>query len=145
MLNVNRSFAALDGRWFYEREVSGQAHGTGMAVFSRMSPLRYAYAEQGELLLSTGARVRGTRDYLYSLETPSLAIYFADGPNAGQPFQRLERFEQITGGLRASARHQCGDDLYEGVYIFGGNDMTIVQSVIGPRKDYTIATHYRRG
>lgn len=93
-----------------------------------------AITETGELCSARGT-MEARRLYRLSMDADGVDVLF---PN-GSEFVRL--------GLSASqsVRHQCGDDLYEGRFLFRNRDCWIeFWRVWGPRKRYASLTRYER-
>ncbi len=93
-----------------------------------------AITETGELRSDHGT-TEARRLYRLSMDADGVDVLF---PN-GSEFVRL--------GLSASqsVRHHCGDDLYEGRFVFRSRDCWIeFWRVSGPRKRYASLTRYER-
>ena len=170
-------FERLGGEWHIDRRIVcpspdgdehiGRIEGrlTGVAYFDPVENGVLAYREEGRLRLRGGAAVKAVRRYRYRLDDDALLIEFADGPDAGRRFLRLDAVDDEDdaeeggehpsrpgNGWRVADNHLCGRDLYQAEYRFEGFDQTaragekIVQrtAVNGPRKDYAIVTVLRR-
>ena len=136
-------FDRLKGRWRLERDISSPAaRVTGEAVFTRenSAPL-FRYREEGMLtLLPNGAQTPVYRTYIYKMENGGIAVYFADGPHAGQIFQHLRMENDLT----ATAHHRCIADDYNSLYQFDREGFTITHHVKGPQKDYISTSQFTR-
>lgn len=131
----------------------------GEACFRRLDRDALACTEEGVLTLANGARLRAVRRYVYRRDGDALLVEFADGPDAGRRYVRLDvahggddaaGIDAAAKCWRATDRHLCGRDLYQADYRFHGFDerpeaRRIVQRtrVEGPRKAYAIVTLLR--
>lgn len=160
-------FDRLRGEWRIDRRIVsplsdgdddhiGQIAGrlTGVAYFEPVEDGVLAYREEGRLRLRGGAAVKAVRQYRYRLDDDALLIEFADGPDAGQRFLRLETADETADASvdmladepveRAEGRakpgeqaervdtrwhvadnHLCGRDLYQALYRFDGFDQPV--------------------
>ncbi len=132
----------LVGEWSFERTIRGQGCMTGVAVVEPVGDGRMNYRESGELRLEDGQRLRGEQRYVYERLDQGFAVRFH---GTGELFHRV-MFRWGEGGLwKASAEHTCKADVYVSEYVFRGDGTFSVEHVVrGPRKDYVIATCYRR-
>ena len=108
----------------------------GHASF-RSVPSGLLYNERGTLTLG---QHRGPAEQTYLFEFPEgdarATVRFRDG----RPFHSLD----LRDG-QDHARHDCGPDLYEGLFIaLGPGAWRSEWKVIGPRKDYDRVTTYTR-
>lgn len=107
---------------------------TGDAVFEPEGPTLY-YRETGELRLH-GAAMAAEQKHVWRQEGNRICVAFSNG----RPFHQ---FELAVATPRA--RHDCPPDLYRVIYDFGcWPEWRTEWRVSGPRKDYTLATRYRR-
>ena len=137
----------LTGCWSLTRIVHGndtnQGSMQGIATFRRLESGLMAYREEGRLLLPSGETFDAFRDYLYNRISNGFAVFFCETPP--RLFHEIKLRNAGTGALVGTADHRCGDDHYATRYAFqpdGGFD--IRHDVRGPRKDYTMTTHYAR-
>jgi hypothetical protein len=135
-------FGWLVGEWSFVREVPGQANMTGRATVSLVDESTALYEEWAEVRLVDGGILRGEQRYLYRKSEAGFAVLFAD---TRKLFHELRFHVDPDGCLRASAKHQCGDDVYVSEYRMGvDGSFTVSHAVRGPKKDYVIDTMYRR-
>ncbi len=133
--------AFFQGVWRLERILvdgrlgqGGSMEGT--ALFAPSGPQRLLYSESGILRFGD---YQGTAEhsYLYDFPAPGRAEITK---HDGQRFHDLD----LSRG-RASVTHDCGPDLYRGLYGVADQDEWWVEwQVTGPRKDQRITTRYRR-
>ena len=102
----------------------------GTARFVPYGPA-YLYEEVGEIL---GAKiaVSANRRYIYLNHRLKLEVQFEDG----------RKFYEITYKDLpiVSVRHECADDLYEGILTFQSDLWTTEWRVTGPRKKLRLIT-----
>ncbi len=137
----------LAGQWSLERVVEGrdtnQASMLGIATFRRLESGFVAYREEGRLALPGGETFDAFRDYLFDRLPEGFAVFFAETPPRLFHEIRLER--AAIGTLIGEAEHLCGQDHYATRYVFQPDGSFVVHhDVGGPRKDYVMATEYRR-
>ena len=84
------------------------------------------------------------RHYRYALTPQGLDVFYDDGPQIGRLYQSYE--PSPCGKLLLSVgAHLCGEDLYEGRYIFEtANRFALTTIVTGRNKNFKIVTQYRR-
>lgn len=122
------------GRWHLTRRIDDRRAGqvgqfTGVAEFAPDDE-GLAYRETGTLHLGAAA-FQAERRYLWRAGPGGIAVYFDDG-----------RFFHTIG---PRAAHWCDPDEYNVEYDFDGwPRWRAVWSVRGPRKDYTLDSHYTR-
>jgi hypothetical protein len=119
----------LDGAGVETGRVSGTALLTGTA-------LEAVFDEVGTLHLPGQSPMTATRRYLWRAMAGGIDVRFDDG----RAFHTI-----ILGGQSSKAAHWCDPDQYDVAYDFSGWPLwSSVWQVKGPRKDYTMRTHYRR-
>lgn len=130
----------LAGRWRIARRISDARAGmlgrlTGWATFAPSAD-ELVHDEEGHLKFGA-YRGPATRRYHLVIDHPSGGmVRHADG----SPFHPLE----LLSGT-AEIRHRCGGDDYRGRYrVLDENRFTVSWQVTGPRKQYRLATLYRR-
>lgn len=131
----------LLGSWSVERtvhDVLSRQHGTfsGTADCERHSAGGCSFTEHG-LLRWKGRRMQATRSLrLDASRTGVVMVSFEDG----RPFHALD----LRSG-RYDADHRCGPDLYHGHFeVHGDDEWTVRWDVIGPRKQHSLESVYRR-
>ncbi|GAA0613701.1 hypothetical protein GCM10010174_34170 [Kutzneria viridogrisea] len=135
-----RLFARLPGAWTLDRRLPGVGRMTGQARFHQVDPTLLHYWEGGRLTFDNGQTHEVSKRYHYRLENEQIWVCFAeDGP------PRVMHVLRFADATTASDVHLCGQDTYTGHYEFAGADrFTVRMRVIGPRKDYSIHSEYRR-
>jgi hypothetical protein len=131
---VAQRLADFEGVWVFERRIvhaDGQeARVTGRAVWSREGAA-LACEEAGEMRLPGAVPLRVTRRYRWEA---GLRVHFEDG-----------RFFHAVPPEGGETGHWCDPDQYDGSYDFSRwPEFTVTWRVRGPRKDYRMATTYRR-
>lgn len=132
-------FPLLKGRWTQRRTIKPGGHYTGFAQFEMVDDTTLTYHEEGTLTTDTGYCNIVHRDYVFKREGDGIAVYFAETP--------LRLFHHLTFDSQAMAKaeHACDPDHYTSLYHFtDATHLTITHQVRGPRKDYTMVTHYAR-
>ncbi|TCO70936.1 DUF6314 family protein [Rhodovulum euryhalinum] len=129
----------FEGAWRLVRVIEDARAGQtatfeGRAVFNRSGDGLY-YAEHGILRLPGQAPMTAERRYLWRPAGAGIEVCFEDG----------RFFHAIASGPRAEAHHDCPPDRYAVAYDFGGWPAWSCRwRVIGPRKDYAMASSYAR-
>ena len=132
-------FEGLLGEWSFVREIPGQALMSGDASFTLVDGETALYEEAGEVTLEDGQRLHAKQSYSYKKTEGGFAVLFSE---TGELFH-----EVVFGGaeLTGEARHLCRQDDYVSRYTVGvDGGFEINHRVVGPRKDYSIRTVYRR-
>lgn len=135
-----RGLAEFAGLWLIEREItdhrggpSGRLHGT--CEFVREDAGLRLF-ERGVLEMAGLAPMQAERSYLWRADADGIAVEFADG-------RFFHAFDPR--GAQTEAGHDCAPDRYDVAYDFADWPQWVATwRVIGPRKDYTSVTHYRR-
>ncbi|MGQ4273222.1 DUF6314 family protein [Terrihabitans sp. B22-R8] len=135
-------FAGLEGSWRLDRVVAPAGTLSGTADFSLRSDGGLDYQERGDLVLPHGT-FAAERRYRFDPEDDGFSVHFADA--APRLFHRVRLSRTDEGSLIGEAPHRCGRDLYVTAYRFASDGtFTIVNSVTGPNKDYTVTSAYTR-
>ena len=135
-------FEGLLGQWRFEREIPGRAVMSGEACFTLVDEGTAVYEEAGEVRLEDGQRLHAKQSYVYRRVEGGFAVLFRE---TGELFQEVVFGVGAGGELRGEARHLCRADEYVSRYAFGlDGGFEVRHRVIGPRKDYSIRTVYRR-
>jgi hypothetical protein len=134
-------FDSLKGSWLLDRTIIGsqKATATGTASFTPSAKNTLLYTEKGKLF---GCDFH--REYVYLLRNGSMEVHFCEDASPTTLFLALVFCPQdsLTTG---SAHHLCKSDLYEMTYTFTDErTFQMFCKVIGPKKDYTILTTFRR-
>ena len=129
------------GAWALDREIEDHltkrpGRFTGTAWLSA-SETGLRYDESGHLSFARQPPLLATRAYLWNWQTDdTVAVRFDDG----RPFHGFR-----PAGRSEGIEHLCGADRYEVTYDFTAwPAWTAVWRVQGPRKDYTMTSHWRR-
>jgi len=141
----------FEGNWFFVRTIFDYNHerpyGTanGIASFTRIDKKRLVYKENGKLsLTASGQEFAFSRSFIYVFDGDQLEIFFNDGPNSGQLYQRYSL--DITDSILApGVQHSCRDDCYNGIFsIISPTEYKLETSIKGPKKDFKIETYARK-
>ena len=138
-----RQLADFLGRWAIDRKITnsigpdGQLN--GWAEFTT-DDVGLVCTEHGTLQMQGQPPSAASRRTLWRTDGADIAVFFADG-------RAFHHFDPTA--PRASTHHNCPPDLYPVQYDFSDWTETapVWQTqwrVSGPRKDYTMQTHYRR-
>ena len=134
-----RSLADFEGSWKLARTIRDRASGRdgileGRARFDR-DDTGLVYSETGLLTFPDTPPIPAERRYLWRQGGPgAISVLFEDG----RPFHE---FHLKT----PEARHWCDPDIYEVDYDFGDwPGWWSVWTVKGPRKSYSMTSHYTR-
>ena len=130
----------LAGQWRIARRIRDARSGiagrlTGQAIFTPSAD-GLLHDENGDLRFGAHAGPT-TQRYRLTIDAPSQAVvHHADG----SMFHLLD----LASG-RADILHRCGADIYRGRYrVLSGVHFSVSWHVTGPRKQYRLATWYRR-
>jgi len=132
--------AVRTGSWMLHRSIDNGASLTGIAKISRRDDGRFDYRERGRLCLADGKLIDAARRYIFAEEPDGFEVLFAEIP--------LRRFHPIPmredgPNLVGSAEHFCAPDQYDSRYEFHADGKFVIRHVVrGPRKHYTMLTHY---
>jgi hypothetical protein len=132
--------AAFEGTWTLTRRIEDARAGAtgrfaGLARFTSV-PGGLSYLEEGELTFGTAPPMVATRRHFWRGMGATIEVDFANG-----------RFFHAfpTDAPRPEATHFCDPDDYNVRYDFSAwPDWRAAWRVIGPRKDYTMISDYRR-
>lgn len=115
-----------------DRQAGAQGHFVGQALLAP-DGAGLLYREEGLLSFPGMAPMQATRSYLWRTQADEIAVFFEDG----------RRFHVI--GETGQDRHWCDPDIYDVHYDFSRwPEWSARWDVSGPRKDYTMVSHYRR-
>ncbi|MDU8913621.1 DUF6314 family protein [Aestuariicoccus sp. MJ-SS9] len=132
------SFAEFAGAWTLSRRIEDHRAGA-TARFegtARLDPVEagLAYSEEGQLQMPGQPPIRAERRYLWVKNGAQVSVFFDDG----RPFHSF-----IPGDDTPGAAHWCDPDQYDVAYDFSAwPHWTARWRVHGPRKDYTLTSHY---
>ncbi len=142
LLTPAGAFEFLLGAWTVERELSGQAEMAGFAEVRRTANGEAEFHERVTVRTLRGAEFTGSQRYLLQKTARGFALLFAEG---GRVFEDVQLGVGADGVLRGSARHECGEDVYDSEYVLGpGESFSICHRVVGPRKDYVSVSRFVR-
>ncbi|KAL0487838.1 NhaA1 [Acrasis kona] len=149
-------FKSLQGDWNFTRNLnstnknlpSGNVIGTcGFSIASKELQ-QYIYNEQGVFYSDVG-EMNVKKNYVYELSDNMLSVYFTSNNEKSDLFHHLD-FDTPRNVNIASGYHLCGNDEYFVKYQFALCDdgsvkeFSITYKVIGPMKNYTSFSKYRR-
>ena len=130
------------GRWALVREISDGSRFSGEAGFEPMTADTLRVSEKGMLVLPDARKIQAYRNWIWRFSGESQLSIFYDEPN-GRLYHQLNLVWD-DGNWTADGSHQCGDDMYAGVYRLGDRVMEIETAVSGPNKDYRLKSTYRK-
>jgi hypothetical protein len=130
----------LVGSWVLRRSIDNGATMTGHAFIAARGNRHFDYEERVCLQLADGRMIDGERRYLFEECADGFAVSFAENPPRLFHHVALER---AGPSLIGTAVHLCGADQYDSRYEFRADGSFVIEhAVLGPRKRYTISTHY---
>ena len=147
MNQMARIFVSLEGKWLFNRIISGHGRIAGTATFKMDSTEcnTLHYREEGQWEANNGKCHRVYREYYYRLQKGTIAVYFAEEPEKLLHILECIDLEKKNSATEATGVHQCANDLYAATYrFFHVNKFTLTYSVEGPQKSYTIYTEFTR-
>ncbi len=127
--------------------MSGVGEMNGSAWFTWLDEETLQYREEGELRLFSGSSHLAYRELFYSLDTNRIVVRLRLGSDPQHLlFQlALEPSGPTPWPASSSAIHICGQDTYEGGYVFETrHQFRTTVKVNGPSKNYTIASCFTR-
>lgn len=138
----------FEGTWLFQRRIFSDADqssygiAVGMASFARAGKKNLIYKEEGKLYLTaSGKEFSFLRSFMYAFEADQLAVFFNDGFNSGQLYQRYS-IDKDKGVLRSSVQHSCKDDFYNGIYtIVSPTEYRLETLIKGLKKEFKIETY----
>ena len=122
----------LWGQWTFDRFIDDRHSQQTLTATGTLTVDATLWAEQGTMHDNPI-----TQQYHLSFDdNEGLTVNFPDG----RLFYSLGNATE-----NQTIDHLCGDDRYQGDYIYNNpNHFTLIWTVNGPRKDYTMTTHYHR-
>ncbi|SDK89118.1 DUF6314 family protein [Aliiruegeria lutimaris] len=129
------------GLWWMERVIEDRRAGetlrlSGRAELSAAGDGRLHYCETGQLDLADGQKLQAVRRYFWHAEGGTIRVDFEDD-------RYFHSFDPAA--VAPDAAHWCDPDQYDVRYDFARwPRWASVWQVLGPRKDYTMTTRYRR-
>ncbi len=135
-------FKSLAGSWRLKREISTGETLDGKAVFEAISNTAFLMREEGQLILLNKAQIPASKLWYWHLRDGEVleVTYDADRHKT----YHLVKLATSEKGWQGEAQHLCGSDLYSGEYSFKENGFEIIQTVKGPKKDYTVRSFYSK-
>lgn len=135
-------FKSLEGSWKLKREISTGETLDGKAVFEAISNTAFFMREEGQLILMNQTQIPASRNWYWHLSDENTLEISYDAA-------RLEEYHLVNlissqSGWHGEAQHLCGFDLYSGEYSFYENGFEIIQTVKGPKKNYTVRSSYSK-
>jgi len=137
-------FHLLQGSWELDRSISGDAPSLfqGDGNFTLLLPTLLHYKEEGEMRVN-GHRLFAYKEYYYSLKDGHISVFF--DLKFKRLFHKIDFFKCKDKGLIGEGVHLCSKDRYATRYFFSGNEQfSTTCEVLGPKKDYVIASCYKK-
>jgi hypothetical protein len=126
------------GTWNLQRKISNQLPIIGTAVIHSINEFTVSYQEEVLTPLLKGKVIKGTQEYRLEKNSDFLEIFFCNGLNAGQIFQRF-----LFNASQSKSIHICAKDQYRSTWIWLNEEsFQLKHEVKGPRKDYVMITNY---
>lgn len=144
-LDKYKIFKNLEGHWHFIREIdnklikslSGCAIGVANFVSVKNSSNLLHYVEHGEFITIAGHKSAVTQEYFYNFtDTGDIEVHFASCGVIKEFFHAVGDGEAI--------KHVCLNDTYKVDYKFFDDHFTINYNVIGPKKNYSSHTTFKR-
>lgn len=124
--------AFLLGKWQFDRHVVDRKSGISHTAQGQLQVTQSTWQESGIMDTTT----HFTLSYGLQFQENGITVTFPDG----QLFYTLDTITE-----NAPIEHLCGDDVYRGQWIYtNANSFTLIWHVIGPKKNYTMTTHYQK-
>jgi hypothetical protein len=143
--------AYLAGSWTFTRQMQsldgasiGKAQGQAQFDLATAAATLH-YHETGQLQLQAEARaISFSRRFDYQLQDDLWQVSFADGPQAGQAYQRY-RYDAGQRALLPEEIHVCLQDHYDGSYrLLDEACFTLQTRIEGPHKAYLLLSRFSR-
>jgi hypothetical protein len=137
----------LTGAWEIKRRLGTQGQMQGTACFQPWRKDVLHYQEQGSATFANSRLFSAYRAYAYVYNQGTIAVYFWDQEHQ-QPaglfhtlqFHHVKAANQV---LMATGIHRCAEDVYKAHYLFvNPKHFQLAYQVHGPKKNYTIQTHF---
>lgn len=146
MNNALTIFKTLQGKWKFNRTISGFGSVTGTANFQPIETEKEAlfYKEEGVLIMDNGTEINIHREYVYRYKDDKITAYFFENEKTDRLFHTLS-FEnsENKAQLEASASHLCVNDTYKAKYnFFNEKQFKLTYNVKGPQKNYIAETYF---
>lgn len=149
---LKQIFNNLQGEWKFKRIISNILENSlekaeGEAAFSKdnmTDSYVFKYQEHGFLQLSSQQKkIKFQRKFIYKYTDAAIEVYFDDGIDKGSLFQKLSL--DIDLNKLSGSKHLCKLDTYHSTYRFlSEKEFETCYCVDGPKKGYTITTHYQK-
>jgi len=140
----------FSGPWCFTRTMRGPdalaiGEAEGEALFQPGDANQLHYQESGQLRLANGERpLSFTRRFGYRMDGDTVQVDFADGLQAGQPYQHY-RYNPQQKALVPVQTHLCNLDRYDGRYaLLDDTHFDLHTRIEGPHKHYLLHTRYHR-
>ncbi len=133
-------FEQLPGSWTQTRNIVPGGRYEGTAIFTRTDQDTLYYTECGIVTLDTGHIIdKAQRSYIFKCVGDQISVLF------DEKTPRLFHELTLDDAGKATAIHECSDDIYNSSYHFiEPGRFTITHTVTGPRKNYVMTTQYSR-
>ena len=142
-------FEELSGIWELQRHLGEQGHMKGVASFQPCGEGVLHYQEKGKATFKHSQTFSSYREYAYVYNQGTIAVHFWDQKHK-QPARLLHTLQFHSSKvdsqeLVGTGTHGCADDLYHAHYLFmNPQQFRLTYQVQGPRKDYTLTSHFRK-
>ncbi|MBB6577089.1 hypothetical protein HNP33_001140 [Comamonas odontotermitis] len=140
----------FSGPWRFTRTMRGAdelaiGEAVGEALFQPGDANQLRYQESGQLQLANGERpLSFSRRFNYRMEGDTVRVDFADGLQAGQPYQHY-RYNPQQKALLPVQTHLCNLDRYDSRYeLLDDTHFDLHTRIEGPHKHYLLHTRYCR-
>ncbi|WP_134680967.1 DUF6314 family protein [Paracoccus ravus] len=124
---------AFLGNWRVRRRISDAATGWISLFRGQAEITPTSFFEEGTIRFRDQT-FPAERRYLLDWQPSELVIRRPDG----------SFFIALTPNPQQQVTHHCGDDLYQGRFLFSGHAWVEIWEVTGPRKNYCSISHYSR-
>ncbi|MEJ0062180.1 MAG: DUF6314 family protein [Alphaproteobacteria bacterium] len=144
---IDSIFAQWSGNWLYKREIrqAGQpaviAVVEGEARYAPRGNSRYDYEEKGRVwVAASGKKYNCFRHFHIERHNDAIISSFADGIDAGKPFQTLDLDHGVLGGLPTDGANRRRSKYS----ILDADHFTATHETTGPRGNFITKTSFTR-
>lgn len=146
--NLVEEFACnLEGAWKLTRRIFPSYRSVGSGIFTAESPSVLRFRETGTLA-GFGMQNEFYRSYryLFDIKNGVLIIKHSEGVDVGKILHEFVIPSTSNFPLILTHEHSCIDDRYFVKFkIKSENAFSILYKVTGPKKNYKMISHYRKG
>jgi len=149
-MNSMRAFNLMRGNWnLYRTITSPKFHpmtAAGKSIFQKYSDQNSLLYKEELVLNLPSESIHASKEYIFRLIDNDVSVFFNETPE--RFFYTLKFASKIKSDQvfdQAGGEHLCGNDNYSASYNFFDNDnFELIYKVVGPKKDYTMTTKYKR-